>query len=267
MSKGAALCGALIINGGALGVDSCAHRGALEAGGKTVAVLGNGLGSDYLQQNKELRGLIKKNGALVTEYPPFTPASKHTFPMRNRIISGLSLGVMVVEAGVKSGSLITAKYAYEQGRDIFAIPASIFDYNFYGTNKLIDDGAIVATNPCVLVSQYAERFASLDLSKLKTVRELVNDMTDKSANAEQSPQIEFDKIARDRAENVSRQNKALQLSGDENSVYSSLSENLENIDTIIEKSGIDSQKVLVALTMLEMKGLIESASGKRYKLK
>ena len=267
MSKGAALCGALIISGGALGVDSCAHRGALEAGGKTVAVLGNGLGSDYLQQNKELRGLIKKNGALVTEYPPFTPASKHTFPMRNRIISGLSLGVMVVEAGVKSGSLITAKYAYEQGRDIFAIPASIFDYNFYGTNKLIDDGAIVATNPGVLVSQYAERFASLDLSKLKTVRELVTDMTDKSANAEQSPQIEFDKIARDRAENVSRQNKALQLSGDEKSVYSSLSENLENIDTIIEKSGIDSQKVLVALTMLEMKGLIESASGKRYKLK
>ena len=93
MSKGAALCGALIISGGALGVDSCAHRGALEAGGKTVAVLGNGLGSDYLQQNKELRGLIKKNGALVTEYPPFTPASKHTFPMRNRIISGLSLGL------------------------------------------------------------------------------------------------------------------------------------------------------------------------------
>ena len=118
-----------------------------------------------------------------------------------------------------------------------------------------------------MTAQYAERFASLDLSKLKTVRELVNDMTDKSANAEQSPQIEFDKIARDRAENVSRQNKALQLSGDEKSVYSSLSENLENIDTIIEKSGIDSQKVLVALTMLEMKGLIESASGKRYKLK
>ena len=128
MAKGIALCGGAIVSGGALGVDSAAHRGALEAGGITYAVLGCGFKTNYLMENEELRYRIKTSGgALITEYPPFTAATKFSFPMRNRIISGLSLGVLVVEAGEKSGSLITANLAAEQNRDIFAIPASIFD--------------------------------------------------------------------------------------------------------------------------------------------
>lgn len=266
MSKGISLCGAAVVSGGALGVDSAAHKGALSAKAKTIAVLGNGLGADYLKGNQALRDEIRKSGALVTEYPPFTPASRHTFPMRNRIISGLSLGVLVVEAGVKSGSLITAKYANEQGRDIYAIPASIFDYNFYGTNKLIDDGAAVATSPAVLIERYAQRYASVDMSKMKTARELAEEISDKSANAPHKKQITFDNIVKDRAKTVERQSRAAELKDEERTVYNALSESFIGIDAIIDKSALESSKVLAALTMLEMKGLVQSTSGKRYKI-
>ncbi|MFR5876391.1 MAG: DNA-processing protein DprA [Eubacterium sp.] len=267
MSKGISLCGAAAISGGALGVDSAAHKGALSVRAKTVAVLGNGLGADYLRGNQALRDEIRQNGALVTEYPPFTPASRRTFPMRNRIISGLSLGVLVVEAGVKSGSLITAKYANEQGRDIYAIPASIFDYDFYGTNKLIDDGASVATSPSILIERYAESYASVDMSRMKTVRELLEEISDKSANIKKEKQITFDNIIKDREKTAERQSAALELKDDEKAVYDTLGEAFIGIDLIIDKSSLESKKVLAALTMLEIKGLVQSTSGKRYKLK
>lgn len=268
MSKGVSLCGVLTVSGGALGVDSSAHRGSLAVHKKTYAVLGCGLGTAYLQVNQQLRNDIKANGgALITEFPPFTRASKYTFPIRNRIISGLSLGVLVVEAGVKSGSLITAKYATEQGRDIYAVPASVFDYNFYGSNKLIDDGAVVATSPSILIEGYAERFGTLDMSQIKTVRELLEAQEDKSANAQPAAQYTFDNIAKDRAAEVAKDRKILELTGDEKTLYNVLSDKFDTIDAVIEKSGMESKRVLVALTMLEMKGIIETASGKRYRLK
>ena len=147
LSKGITEAGALVVSGGALGIDTYAHKGAISAGGKTVAVLGNGLGANYLKQNESLRRVISQNGALVTEFQPFTPATKITFPLRNRIISGLSLGVVVVEAGVKSGSLITANLAINQNRDVYAVPSSIMASEFAGTNKLIADGAKIALDP------------------------------------------------------------------------------------------------------------------------
>lgn len=267
MSKGISKCGAIVVSGGALGVDSSAHRGALDAGAKTIAVLGCGLGTDYLEANRELRERIKKSGALVTEFQPYKKASRTTFPMRNRIISGLSNGVLVVEAGEKSGSLITANFANEQGRNVFAIPASILDYNFLGTNKLIDDGATVATSPRILIERYADEYKTLDMTKIKTTRELVEDITPHEANAPQKPQLEFDKLPLDRAETLKKQNTSLELKGDEKIVFSVLSTSFDVIDAIVEKSGIDTKRVLVALTMLEMKGLVEGASGKRYRLK
>lgn len=268
MSKGISLCNAVTISGGALGVDSYAHKGAISVHKRTYAVLGCGLGTAYLQVNQQLRNDIKaEGGALITEFPPFTRASKYTFPIRNRIISGLSLGVLVVEAGVKSGSLITAKYALEQGRDIFAVPASIFDYNFYGTNKLIDDGAAVATSPLILIEGYAERFDTLHISEIKTVRELLELNEDKSANVQPVPQVSFDHIVKDRAAEVAKDRKILELNGDEKMIYNALTDKFETIDNIIDKSGMESKRVLVALTMLEMKGIIETASGKRYRLK
>ena len=124
MAKGVAGAGALVVSGGALGIDSTAHKGAMLAGGTTVAVLGCGLGTRYLMQNEPLRAEIRSHGALVTEFRPFTPAGKHTFPLRNRLISGMSEGLLVVEAGSHSGSLITARCALEQGRDVYAAPGS-----------------------------------------------------------------------------------------------------------------------------------------------
>lgn len=268
MSKGMARCGAVIVSGGALGVDSAAHRGAIEAGGRTYAILGCGFGTDYLRTNEFLRDQIKESGgALLTEYPPFVPASKTTFPMRNRLISGLSDGVLVVEAGVKSGSLITASHAAEQGRDIFAIPASIFDKNFQGSNQLIEDGAYVAISPESVLLHYKSRYDTLDLSALKTPYELLSESRGEAANASTPKQVDFDAVMQDRAERIQMTRQTLSLGGDEKTVYHALNEELQGIEDIIQKSGIPARNVLVALTMLEMKGLIQSASGKRYRLK
>ncbi len=266
MAKGIALCNIAVISGGALGVDSEAHKGAIEAGGKTFCVLGCGFGTNYLLENEELRNEIKASGgALITEYPPHTPATKFSFPMRNRIISGLSLGVLVVEAGEKSGSLITASYAAEQNRDIFAIPASIFDSNFLGTNLLIDDGATVATSPEVIVQAYAERYDSVNPDNAVSVKELAKLGDKMKKNTPKQEQISFDNMPRDRAKRVDISNKALALSPKEKAVYEALGEELSGIEEISEKSKLNLSEVLSSLTILEMKGLILSASGKRYK--
>lgn len=260
--------GAIVVSGGALGVDSSAHYGALDANGVTVAVLGCGLGAKYLVQNAELREMIKRSGALITEYPPYTSASRHTFPMRNRIISGLSDGVLVTEAGSRSGSLITASCAVSQNRDVFAIPASVLDDGFTGTNRLIDDGAIVATSPKKVLEEYREKYRSLAVSRVRSIKELCDFLSDDgSANAPQEAQIDFADLDSDRQERLSLQDKAFALSGEEKLVYDSMRENYEDIDTISDRCGLAVNNTLIALTMLELEGLVQPASGKRYKRK
>ncbi|MCX7845036.1 MAG: DNA-processing protein DprA [Dictyoglomaceae bacterium] len=132
--------GFIIVSGLAYGIDTSAHKGALE-GGKTWAVLGSSIDYIYPKGNERLAEEIKEKGALISEYPLGTKPSYYTFPQRNRIISGLSQGVLVVEAGKKSGALITASFALDQGREVFAIPGRLTDEKSFGTNKLIQDGA------------------------------------------------------------------------------------------------------------------------------
>lgn len=266
MSRGIAQAGAVVVSGGALGVDSASHSGAILCGGKTIAVLGCGLGTKYLMSNESLRNSIRKNGALVTEFPPFAPASRYTFPMRNRIISGLSLGVLVVEAGVKSGSLITANYALEQGRDVFAVPCSILSSSFSGTNKLIDDGAYVATKPSDLLSPYAESY-NIDLSKIKTMQQLMSETADLSANVMQNEDsLSFESIDSSRKRRVENNNTIAKLSGNSKIVFEALTEEFTHIDIIKDKCELNTSAVLSALTALEISGLAKSASGMRYKL-
>lgn len=136
-----ALSDIVIVSGMARGIDTAAHSGALDAGGKTVAVLGCGVDIVYPPENRNLMERIIKSGAVISEYPPGISPTTFNFPARNRIISGMSLGTLVVEAGLKSGSLITANFALEQGRDVFSIPGNICNYNSMGTNRLIKDGA------------------------------------------------------------------------------------------------------------------------------
>jgi DNA processing protein len=146
ISRELAMKGITIVSGMARGIDSAAHRGAIAAQGRTVAVLGCGLDIIYPPENKNLFSDIVQNGAVISEYPPQTqPLSAH-FPARNRIISGISYGVVVVEAGEKSGSLITARLALEQGREVFAVPGSIDSVGSRGTNKLIKQGAKLIEN-------------------------------------------------------------------------------------------------------------------------
>lgn len=266
MSRGVAQSGAVVVSGGALGVDSAAHRGAILCGGKTVAVLGCGFGTNYLMGNKSLRDAIKNNGALITEFPPHTPATRFTFPLRNRIISGISLGVLVVEASVKSGSLITANFALEQGRDVYAVPCSILEPQYAGTNKLIDDGAVVATKPADLLYPYAEEYG-IDLSKVRSIDQLMKETADKNANviSAEDEKLSFEYLEEGRQKREKREKAAISLSGNTRAVYEVLTDSFQHIDIITENCGLPASSVLSALTALEISDLAVSASGKRYK--
>lgn len=263
LAQGIADCGAVIVSGGALGVDSASHEGALKVNGTTVAVLGCGFGTDYLKANEKLRSeIVKTGGALITEFPPYTRADKTTFPVRNRIISGLSRCVIVVEAAQKSGSLITAENARRQGRDIFAVPSSIFDPAFQGTNKLIDEGAYVATSPAAVIKRYTDDYFTLKPENLKTMYDLSK--ANFGANAPDKKQITFDSITETRNADNERSSKASMLEGDDRAVYDAIGDGLVTLEEIAAASGIDSSKVITVLTILEIQGLIFKSEGDRY---
>lgn len=170
-----------IVSGLATGIDGYAHGAALNAGGKTIAVLGSGLFNASPSSNLKLFDEIAKDGLVLSEYTPDTHASVYTFPQRNRIISGLSKGVLVVEASEKSGSLITANCALEQGRDVFAVPGDIDKLRSVGTNKLIKQGAVAVTSASDVLDFYgiahggkkaAEKAVELDFSETRVITEL-----------------------------------------------------------------------------------------------
>ena len=142
LSENLALHGVVVTSGMAAGIDTCGHRGAIKGGGKTIAVLGSGVDVCTPVSNKRLMDEIAEDGLLISEYPPGTGAAKYTFPQRNRIISGISTATVVDEAGLSSGALITAEFAAEQGKDVYAVPGNIDSHYSIGTNKLIKDGAL-----------------------------------------------------------------------------------------------------------------------------
>ena len=154
ISRDLARSGVIVVSGMASGIDSVCHRGALDALGHTIAVLGCGIDVVYPKQNANLMEEIAAQGTVITEYAPGTPPSGYNFPKRNRIISGLSLGTLVVEADVKSGAMITANYAKEQGRDIFAMPGNVGEMNSLGTNHLIKQGARMVTGALDILKEY-----------------------------------------------------------------------------------------------------------------
>lgn len=166
LSSGLAQAGILVVSGMARGIDTAAHCGALNESCPTVAVLGCGVDIPYPPENKSLMERIIQYGAVISEYPPGTPPVSYNFPSRNRIISGMSLGTLVVEAGLKSGSLITAKYALEQGRDVFAVPGNINHMNSIGTNNLIKDGAKIVLGVDDILEELS--FGVAPIEKVKT---------------------------------------------------------------------------------------------------
>ena len=268
LSSAMASLGFTVVSGGALGIDSAAHQGAIDENGKTICVLGCGFGTKYLMENQPLRDKIVQNGALVTEFPPMTPASKTTFPLRNRIISGMTLGTVVVEAGEKSGSLITARLAGEQGRDVFAVPGDLVSSSFLGTNNLIRNGAIPVFSPNDILEEYCYRF----FDKLNNKTRLPDDEIMRRAQSyllsedfcqevEEKP-----KKAEPVLKSTVKKPAPKYLTPNALKVYELVSEEPIHVDDITDKCSFSIEETLSALTELEVYGLVTQISGRRYKI-
>lgn len=254
--------GAVVISGAAKGIDSAAHTGALNVGAKTVAVLGCGFGTDYLPENEPLRREIAHHGALVTEYPPRTPAFGHNFPFRNRIISGLSYGTIVIEANERSGSLRTVNHAIEQGRDIFAVPGDITSSMNMGTNKLLRDGAKPVFNAMDVLEEYAERYPDmLDIDKIESI------LTTEPETARTEKRKKEEKAEKQAAKNFVKSAAPNNISEKARMIFDAFSEETMQAEELILRTKLSTVDFLSAMTELEILGYIEPLAGKNYKLK
>lgn len=235
--------GATVISGGALGIDSASHEGAISAGGKTVAVMGCGLGAGYLPENEALRNSVSQNGAVISEYYPLSSPTRGSFPMRNRIISGMSLATVIVEAGEKSGSLGTAHHAIRQGRDVCAVPGDAISSAYIGSNILIANGAKPVFSAADVLSDYAYTYP--DLIDLDSVERTLAPVANAAPVKQRTP------------DNLNKTQSAVYaLFGDEPISY----------DALVIKSGLAAPELSVVLTELELEGIITCCPGNRYKI-
>lgn len=234
-----ASCGVTVVSGMARGIDSAAHSGALKAGGRTIAVMGSGHGNIYPPENKKLYAKIAEKGAVLTEFENDMPPLAQNFPIRNRIISGLSLGLIVVEAARNSGALITADLALEQGREVFAVPGKISSATSSGTNELIKDGAR-------LIQTADDCLEALKFREIRTV----------SADAKDRIGGKISKMTRAYIYNS--------LTDDEKSVYKVLSDEPVHIDDVVKDSKIEPGRIAKVLLGLEMKRIIKELPGKNF---
>lgn len=216
--------GVTVVSGLARGIDSAAHRAALNAGGRTIAVLGSGVDRIYPEENRNLAGEIVERGALISDYGLGTPPEAVNFPPRNRIIAGLSIAVVVVEAGRKSGALITADYAVEQGRDVFAVPGSIFSPQSKGTNRLVRDGAHPLLDPEDL----------LEALNLTLITEHQSARTVLPADATEA------------------------------ALFAVLGHEPMHVDEIGAKAEMPIDQVSAALALMELKGMVQQVGGMKY---
>jgi len=217
-----------VVSGLARGIDTCAHKGSLSCGGRTVAVLGCGIDICYPPENRALFDEIGERGAVVSEFSMGTRPEKTNFPVRNRVISGLSLGVVIVEAGSRSGALITAECALEQGREVFAVPGNIFNLETKGTHSLIKQGA-----------KLVEKCDDI-IEEISCLREVVPASPAIMSAAE------------------------VKLSQEEEKVYNLLSFEPIHIDFISKESGLPINRISTVLMNLEMKGRIKEVAGKMF---
>jgi DNA processing protein len=226
IAAGLAEAGVTIVSGLARGIDTQAHRGALAAKGRTIAVLGSGIDVAYPPENRELMHEITQAGAVVSENPFGTQPEAGYFPARNRIISGLSRGTVIVEAAADSGSLITARYALEQNRKLFAVPGNIGSPNSRGTHSLIRQGALLVEGSCDILRE-------LGLSRMRGERKQA---------ARPLPALD----------------------ADEQTVFRCIEDDPKHIDRIMKESGLAAGTLGAVLIALELKGLVSQVPGKQY---
>lgn len=226
-----AYLGVTVVSGGARGIDTAAHQGALNAKGRTVAILGTGINVVWPAENKELFDRILANGALITQFPFNRPGDKQTFPIRNRIVAGMTLGTVVVEANLTSGSLITANFANEYGRQVFAVPGRIDSPRSKGCHDLIKKGAKLCEGAEDILSEFEYLFPP--------------------SNKPPTP-AETGVLP------------ALELSDNEKRAFDALGSEEASIDDVIRQSGMPASAASVALLSLEMKRLIRQLPGKMF---
>lgn len=287
-------CGGVVVSGAAKGIDSQALEGALEAGGMVAAVLGNGLDIVYPRESEAVYQAVASRGCLISEYPPGTPPMARNFPQRNRIMSGLALGVLVVEAAKQSGSLITAGLALEQGRDVFAVPGNIGIASSAGSNQLLQEGAMLVTDGWDIMREYMPRYPEhihelrgtppLELRQSAQPRQ---EPVLKVASPVEAPKqqkksrnpLKFVKMAKNPEPNgengidnepkrnyIDLQEKLSALTADEKTIATALIPGEQQVDDIVAKTGLPVARVLACLTLLEVKGYVTQEPGKRFTL-
>lgn len=274
--------GAVVVSGMAKGVDGMAHRGALDAGGYTVAVLGCGIDRAYPSEHVGLMNEIIKCGLVMTEFRPFTPPMGRNFPMRNRIVSGLSLGTLVIEAPKKSGALITAETALKQGRDVFALPGKVGEITSEGSNTLIRNGAKMVTGAADILVEYQSLYPTkIDLNKITAIKsrnfapasyvaaEAPNYSEKRRESTEKRASLSEKEIKKPVKEAKEEKTYTLppDIEGKQLEILRLLmNEGEMTADAIAAKTEIAITDVLVELTMLEIMGHISAGPGGTYKL-
>ena len=283
-----ARCGGIVVSGMAYGIDGMAMSGALTAGKPVVGVLGCGADIVYPPSNRALFRDTEQFGCILSEFAPGTPPGKWTFPKRNRIISGLSCGVLVIEAPEKSGSLITAHQAAEQGRDVFVVPGNIDIPSFVGSNRLMRDGAIPVSSGWDVVGEYQAVYP--DKIRKDETPSHQTAYPDEVLRSREEPEQSLPKVAQKTL--LPRKNKTpkkdpdkkvidkgpsapysdvnntpANLSAEERAVVKTLQNGERLVDDVIAETGLTTGKLLAALTMLELKGILKRLPGKRVTLK
>lgn len=230
-SKELAKSGVTVLSGLAYGIDTFANKGAVEANGNSIAVLGCSVDICYPKENRELKSKIEENGCTLSEYPVSTEPRSHHFPIRNRIMSGMSDGVIVVESSIKSGTSITVNYALDYGREVFAVPGSIYNKSSFGTNQLLKEGAIPITS----------------------VDDVINHL-----------KIEVKDLKK---EDIEIKKTYISLTEKENKILKFITETPIEVEKILIETNLPINEIQTNLTLLELKNLIIRLPGQRYMLK
>ncbi len=254
--------GITVVSGFARGIDTCVHRGALEGGGRTVAVFGCGLSIVYPETNRALATEIIESGALISEFPMTMPPRGSNFPRRNRVISGLTLGTLVVEASERSGSLITARHAADQGREVFAVPGQIFSNVSRGTHSLINQGATLINSVDDLLDALPRDYTKvLGGESPEPTRQTPPRMNQDSKRSDKAAPLQS---TRKGSTPPSQPKTNLNLTADEQAVMSAIGEESVHIDEITRVTQLPIGKVSSLLVMLELKGIVQQLPGKQF---
>lgn len=256
--------GAVLVSGIAQGVDSAALKGALTGGGRVVAVLGNGIDVVYPKSSESLYEDIPLSGALVSEYPPGTPPEGSHFPVRNRLISGLTLGTVVVEGDEQSGALITARRALEQNRDVFAVPGNWDAITSRGPNRLIQRGeAKLILDPWDILEEY-EHIYPHKIHPRPPLEDAWQPAA-QTAPARPSSQQQAPEPVKEEALVIDLGKEPEALTDDERMILLAIKGKLSTADDMIETTGLPAKRILSALTMLQVRGLVLEEAGKRFR--